>query len=406
MSSTSIRATRKLTSVILAVGVATSVQLAHAADGDVAHVRVAAALLDETVQSLLPAAVSLPRTLGDDAKKTFFLNELRYCGPAAQGGGRFRAVGRLGAGQDRATPLLSGTGSCRQGLVEVAEQGQPALAEGGVLVELEATWKSWDLALSVVRGVVGNKEGRTRPLSGPGKPVQLLAVRTADLRIDTGSGAPILLHARPTFLAGALEVAVVFADKAPAKAPATDTGARDAVLSGGDNLAAEIPAGFANQVLRRLTGTQPLVIPADQQEIEVADVTLSGQGTGERAAMTLAGKATPRSLRETVRWTLLASGEPLRVSALQTSAQLEDCSALGTMAAIGCNVRNGARGAAAEGFAQAFNNRYQTQLVHELVSPLDLRFTVAAQRILLRGDLVRSSYSPRGLLLVGQMSGK
>jgi hypothetical protein len=149
-----------------------------------------------------------------------------------------------------------------------------------------------------------------------------------------------------------------------------------------------------------------LVIPANREEVEVSDVTLAGQGAGEAAGLSLAGNASPRSMRETVRWNLLAAGEPLRVSSLRATPQFEDCSTLGTMAAIGCNVRNGARTAAAEAFAQAFIQRYQGRFVHEVSSPLDLRFTVAGQRILLRGDLVRTAFSARGLMIAGRLSGK
>jgi hypothetical protein len=406
MSSRSPRASSRVRIAILAAGLAGPAGMARAAEREVASVRVAAALLDETLQSLLPTTVALPRALGDDAKKTFFLDELRYCGPGDKGSGRFRAVGRLGAGKERKSPLLVGDEACSKNLAEVADRARPALAEEELLVELEASWKGWELSLSVVRGLVAVKARRTRAMSGPAKPVEIITIRTADLRIDTGPGAPILLHAKPAFLPGAVEVAVALADSTPAKAPTSDLKAREGLLSGRTNIAAEIPAAFANQVLRRLTASQPLVIPMNREEIELADVTLTGQGRGEKARLTLAGNATPRSLRETMRWKLLADGDPLRVSSLGATAQLADCTGLGTMAAIGCNVRNGARSAAAEGFAQAFNQRYQTQLVHELVSPLDLRFTIAGQRILLRGDLVRASCSARGLLLVGQLSGK
>jgi hypothetical protein len=60
-------------------------------------------------------------------------------------------------------------------------------------------------------------------------------------------------------------------------------------------------------------------------------------------------------------------------------------------------VRNGARSAAAEGFASALTQRYQGQPAHELASPLNLRFEVAGQRIELRGDLLRLGIGPRGL---------
>ena len=87
----------------------------------------------------------------------------------------------------------------------------------------------------------------------------------------------------------------------------------------------------------------------------------------------------------------------------QFSGQLEDCSGLGTMAALACNVRNGARGAAAEAFGSGLTQRYQGQAAHELASPFNLRFEVAGQRIELRGDLLRLGFGPRGLTAVGRL---
>jgi hypothetical protein len=107
-----------------------------------------------------------------------------------------------------------------------------------------------------------------------------------------------------------------------------------------------------------------------------------------------------------MRWTLAAGGEPLRASSVRMTAQLEDCGGLGTMAALGCNVRNGARAAAAEGFGRALTQRCEGQFVHELVSPLSLRFNVAGQRIELRGDLVRTALSARGLSAAAHLGTK
>jgi hypothetical protein len=369
-------------------------------------VRAAGALLDEAVQSLLPAAISLPRALGDDAKKTFFLSELRYCGAGKKGGGRFRAAGRLGAGRDRSQPLFATDSSCSESLSEVAGKASPALAAGSVLVDLEATWKSWELRLSVARGVVVDKEGGARALSGPAKPVEMLKVRTSDLRIDSGQGAPILLHAKPTFVAGAVEITLLAADKAPARSPRTEPAVHASLVPGKTNIAAEISAGFANQILSRLTGKQPLVVPINREEVEIQDVKLSGRKTGKAGEASLAGTASPRSMRETLRWNLLTEGDPLRVASMRATAELEDCSSLGAVAAIACNVRNGARTTAAEAFAHAFNQRYQGGLVHALLSPLDLRFSFSGQRFVLRGDLLEAAYSARGLALTGLMTAK
>jgi hypothetical protein len=169
------------------------------------------------------------------------------------------------------------------------------------------------------------------------------------------------------------------------------------LTTGQANVAVQIPVSFANEVLRRLTWTRPLTVPVDREEVDIQNVTLVGQGAGELARLTLTGNATPRSVRETMRWTLVLAGEPLRVLSVQAAAQLEDCSGLGTMAAIGCNVRNGARAAAAETFAAALTQKYQGQFVHDLASPQSLRFNVAGQPIDLRGDLVKILFSARGL---------
>ena len=377
-----------------------------AAENDVAHLQATAALLEESLRGLLPIPVALPRELGDDARRTFFLTEARYCGASDKGNGRLRVTGRLGAGEDRPSPVLAGEDACRLGLPGVAEHASPALAEGMMLADLEASWKGWELKLALLRAVVTGKEGRTRAVPGLGKPIEIAAFSTADLRIDDGAGPPILMHARPSFLAGAVEIAVVLADKAPAKPPQAGAGTHEVGVTATANIAAEIPAGFANQLLRRLTGAQPLVIPVNGEEIEIQNVGLSGTGAGENARLTLEGTATPRSVRETLRWSLLATGEPLRLASLRTTAQMEDCSALGTMAGLGCNARNVARTAAAEAFAQALTQRYQGQLVHELGSPIDLRFTVAGQRIVLRGDLLHTSFGAHSLSAAARLSGK
>jgi hypothetical protein len=390
--------------VVLAV-LASGLPAAAAAENEVAHLHATAALLEESVRGVLPLPIALPRALGDDARKTFFLTELRYCGASDQGNGRLRVAGRLGSGEDRKSPVLAGEEACRGGLAAVAESASPALAEGTLLADLESSWKGWVVKLSLLRAVIVGKEGRARAVSGLGKPVEMAAFSTTNLRIDNGAGSPILLHARPSFLSGAVAVAVVLADKAPAKPPRGEPGARDVGLAGSANVAAEIPARFANPLLRRLTGTEPLVIPVSGDEIEVQNVALSGTGTGENARLTLEGIATPRSVRETLRWTLLAAGEPLRFASVRASAELEDCSALGTMAALGCNARNVARTAAAEAFAQALTQRYQGQLVHELASPVDLRFAVAGQRIVLRGDLLRTSFGAHGLSATARLAG-
>jgi|GEM_PF-4418281 len=374
-----------------------------AAGSEVAHLRVGAALIEASAQSALPATITLPRDFGDDGGKTVVLTEIRYCGVGDQGGGRLRVAGCLGVCEPHPKSVLVGGAACRQDLGDLVAKGKSEMPEGTLLVDLEATWKPWRLKVSTVRAWVLGKDGRARAIGGPDKQPDLFTISTADLRIDAGAGQPILLHAVPTFLAGAAGITIVLAEKAPAKAPASAHRFDESPWTGQTNIAAEIPVTFANALLSRLTGKQPLSLPVNGDEIDVGNVSLQGRGTGKKAPLTLTGDATPRSVRETMRWNLVADGEPLRVSSVRMSAQLEDCSGLATMAALGCNVRNGARATAAEAFGQTLTQRYQGRFVHDLASPQYLRFSVAGQRVELQGDLLRISFGLHGVSAAAHM---
>jgi hypothetical protein len=376
---------------------------AWAAEPAPARIRVTAALLDEVVQSALPVTVSLTRDLTEGGGKMATLTELRYCGAGGKGSGLFRAAGRLGAAEPKPRLVLPAVEPCRQSLAELAPNIKPALADASILVDIEASWNPWELKLQAVRVLVIGKDGRSRLAMD--KKLDLVAIASADLRIETTAGTPIVLAAMPVFQSGAVEIAIVLADKAPTKPPHLDSAGRDAAMPTQANAVADIPTEFTNQVLRHLTWNAPLTIPAEREEIDIQNVALAAEGAGENARLTLTGSATPRTVRETMRFNLAAAGEPLRVSLLQaTSGQIEDCSGLSTMAALGCNVRNGARGTGAEAFGRALTRQLGGRFVHELLSPLALRFTVAGQRIELRGDLVRTSGGPRGLQVAGQLS--
>ena len=213
------------------------------------------------------------------------------------------------------------------------------------------------------------------------------------------------IYAVPSFLQGGIEVAVALGGGGAPSAPEKLAGGpRTPSPTGESNAAADVPLAFANQLMRRLTWTQPLVVPVNSDEVEVRSVSLSGEGSGEMARVTLAGQATPASIRETVRWTVTSGGDPMRLSSIQIVAQMEDCSGLSTMAAVGCNVRNGARAAAAEGFAGSLTQRYQGRAIHELASPQTLRFTVAGERFILGGDLVRMTFGTRAIAIGAKLA--
>lgn len=390
---------------ILAAGalalMAMGVGAAQAGEGEPARLRISAGLLDETVQGVLPVLIRLPPPVGEpsaDNRPTLAtMTELRYCGATDKGAGRFRAVLRLESAAPAPTVLLGHTG-CQGGLAEAARRMGEGNEEAGIVaVDLEATWRPWELRLLVAHAEGTTKLSKTRLAQVLEKRRELLVVPMGDTRIQAETG-PIPLYAVPSFVSGAVEIAVVLGGGGAPRAPERLAGgSRGPGFTGAANFVAEVPLAFVNQLLRRMTWTQPLIIPVNHDEVEVRNVSVSGEGAGETAHLALTGQATPASIRETLRWNAAAGGDPLRVSAVQIAAQTEDCSGLATMAAVACNVRNGARAAAAEAFAASLTRRYQDVAVHELSSPQVLRFGVAGERFVLGGDLLRMAFGSRGI---------
>jgi hypothetical protein len=156
--------------------------------------------------------------------------------------------------------------------------------------------------------------------------------------------------------------------------------------------------------LRRWTAAKPLTIALQGDEIDLRNISVQSTGRGAAAKVTVTGAATPRSIRETVQWTVNLAGDPLLVSSVRAVAQLEDCAGQGALAGIACDLRNGGRSTAADAFAATLTNRYGGQAVHVLASPLDTRFTVAGRRLHLSGDLLRVAGGRAGLAATGNLS--
>jgi hypothetical protein len=381
---------------------------ARAFENEPARIRLSSALLDETVQGLLPSLVRLPPPKGvpsaSNRPTLATLTELKYCGATDKGAGRFRALLRLDTAE--AAPVIGpGKIGCHGALADLASRlGQEADGAGIAVADVEATWRPWELRLVVVRAEGTSKAAKTRLAAVLERRREFLVVPTAESRIQTESG-PIALYAVPSFLRAGVEIAILLGSSgAPAAPEQIATSSPEPRITGEANVAADVPLSFANQLLRQLTWSQPLTIPLNNDEVELRHVSMGGQGAGARARVTLSGNATPGSMRETVRWTIGMSGDPLCVSFVDIAAQTEDCSALGTMAALACRVRNGARVAAAETFAASLTQRYQGAPVHQLISPQTFRASVADQRVILTGDLLRMALGPRGLSATAKLS--
>jgi hypothetical protein len=381
-----------------------SASSANAADGEPARLRVTASLLDEVLRTLLPGTLVVPSAEDSPGGGTtaMVLTEARYCGVTDKGAGHLRLVARPATGRP-GLPMLREPGDCQASLTDIAKRAPspPDLATEGALLDVEATWRPWELRLAVVKGVPLKPAG-DKPRGNLDRRRDILSIPTGDTRINTDNGV-IALYAMPVFLSASVDVAVWSSPPGghPERGSADARGPR---LIADANAAVEIPLGLANQVLGRLTGQRALTISVNREDIDLQDVSAQVTGSGERTRLTVVGKASPRSVRETMTCTVAGAGDPLRVSFVQMSPKLEDCSGLGTMAAVACNVRNGARTTAAEAFAGSLNQRYQGQAVHELASPQDVRFTIAGQRIELVGSLLRMNVSPRGLWTAAKLA--
>jgi len=210
----------------------------------------------------------------------------------------------------------------------------------------------------------------------------LWTITTSDLRIANHAGEPIILHAAPSFAAAEIDIAVLLGERGPLAASRKSV---PAALVGEANLSADVPVAFANQVLRRLTATQPLAISVDRDVVDLDKLSI----TQEAGGLTIQGDASPRSVRETAHVNIFVDGDDLRVASVRAQGQGDDCAGLGGVARIACNLRGSARGVVAEALGATLTDRYQGQLVRELAGQQDYRFNVGEQILEVRGDLLR-----------------
>jgi hypothetical protein len=280
----------------------------------------------------------------------------------------------------------------------LAKRAEPKIAEGVAIADLEATWKSWELKVVLLRSIVlgSPRSGRIPELEASRV---LWTVTTSDLRIASIGGEPILVHGAPWFAPATIEIAVFLGERASATpVPAGRKGVT--ALAGEANLAADVPLSFVNQALRQLTAPQPLAIPVDSDTVDLDKLSATQEGTG----LTIRGDASPRSMRETVHVTVFVDGEDLRVSSVRAEGQGDDCAGLGAVARMACNLRGSARGVVAEALGAALTQRFQGQLVRELAGQQAFRFAVGGQTLEVRGDWLHLGFgtgSLSGLARVG-----
>jgi hypothetical protein len=359
-----------------------------AAGNEPARLRVAGALVDDVVRSLLPVMLPGPGAgPGKDgaAPSAAILTEIRYCGATDKGAGLFRAVIRQTALDSGAPFLLPAGEACRPALADLAKQLAAPVA-GVAIADLQATWKPWELRLALLRSIA-LAPSKSAPISDLDNRRNLWTISTSDLGLPADAGEPIILHVAPRFAAGAIEIAVVVGERGSATPTPSGHSGPSAAPLGEANLTADIPVSFANQVLRRLTWTQPLAISVDSDVVDLENLTIAQ----EKSGLTIHGNATPRSIRETVRFTVAMNGEDLRLASVLTQGQMENCAGQGAFATVACNLRNSARQGVAGALGATLTQRYQGQLVRELVGQRSLGFSVGVRRLEIHGDLLRLS---------------
>jgi hypothetical protein len=380
-----------------------------AAATEAGQVSVASSLIDEIAQSALPARVDLPHVLADVAfagARTATLAELRYCGTGENGAGRFRAV-VLQNNVGKTQSLLSIPASCQLSLGELAIPAASLVGPGQSLAvaDVEAVFQARELKLGLVRAVLVHGDATKRVPETFDKRLELASLPPSALRFEL-EGFAISLREAPAFGNRSVGLVVAVSDGGAETGALSERGSSkpSTPLEAQATLAVEVPLTTLNVLLRRRTAGSPITIALQGDEIDLRNISVQSVGRGAATKVTATGSATPRSIRETVQWTVNLAGDPLLVSSVRAVAQLEDCAGQGALAGIACDLRNGGRSTAAEAFAATLTNRYGGQAVHVLASPIDARFSVAGRSIHLSGDLLRVGGGRAGLAAAGNVS--
>jgi len=380
-----------------------------------ARMKLVTALVDDTLKGLLPFTFNLPASTGpgtDGGVAPAFvpatLLGLRYCGVTEQGAGRFRAVIRLagtpitGAEGGSLAPLF-GEGECRTALGDLGKRlGVPAIKDDAAMVvaDLEAVWRAWELHLVVAR-LASAGEPRAAIGWGDGRR-EILAFSTAGVVIPTDLG-PLTFHVAPVFASDGLELAAVLGESGgapPSGRPSLGSAlvmpvAADAAA----NALVEVPYGLAHYLVHAYT-SKPVPVRVGREIVDVQNASLRGTS----GTLTLVALGTSRSIPESARVTVTASGDDLRVGTVRAEPQLESCAGQGMVASLACNARNAARNAGAAALGGAATDRYQNQLLRELAGAQELHFGFARREIRMTSELVRIGAGARALSVAARLT--
>jgi len=386
-----------------------STEVAAAAETDTLHVWVTSAGLDDAARALLPQPVP-----GLDGVA---LDDLVYCGPTtvldgtpkgarASTQGRFLALLTPAArpGEGRAVRLASAVltpRDCKAGLDATAKR--LALAEGGREGAVaEATAEIKDTALHVALGTVALVPSKRIPAgfepwatgeAGRVPPSPRWAdVPLKALPLELGRGRALLVNANAGFLADGVDVVLALVERRSWPTPGTEPAQRGD-MSAGANARFVFGWDLVAEVLRKLEAGGPFLVETQQETFEVSHLALSGNGAGARAR----GTVRARSLREDFQLTVALADADLKISEIHVEPNLADCSALGLLQRVGCSSQNAARSAAAAAATSSLANRYQGQLLRQLVGTQLVKLDLGGTKVQLRTEPLSFASAAAGL---------
>jgi hypothetical protein len=348
------------------------------ADGPVrAEGQLPGAAIDRFLARLVPVTFAVP---GESAGRLAVV-EARYCGTVDATRGRLLAV--VSSGAQRTVQLR--TGDCKEKLPSIARRG-------GTVAEIlvAATARQLRLSLGEVAPAgetgaqLGAALGRVRA-AGP-----LATVPTSPVPLRTAGGASQTYDLAIAFGEGDV-VALAMAPVGRASPPRTDRAGAASEAS------VNATYGFANALLTLFTRDEPFTLKVEGQMIEIRSLELQGaEGT-----LTLKGRAQARGIAEVAHLAITASGRDLAITDARADAELEDCASLGTVAALACRARNGARAGAAAALATALLERYRGEPLRSLAPLPPASFELGGRRFDLRLTPTRLSATAAGLLASG-----
>jgi hypothetical protein len=387
--------------VLLAVALSSP---ARAADPEPAAERAEAQLfgtaINRFVEKRLPATLELP---GDRAagvrRMSVTVTEARFCGALDATRGRVIAVVRAPAEPPATppatvTPLLGGPQDCQDKLDDVARRRAPSDTLG--VVEVIAAWAPWELrlALGAVATSGPGAEALGAALARAKAAGPLATVETSALRLANERGGALSLDVALTFLKAGDSVLATLTPAARTR-PETRPSLLDpaGAPAGADGVVGATFA-FANRVLALFGQDGPLLLEIDREVVELRNLQLSGAN----GAAQLCGRATSRSVGESMRLTIEATGGDLTIAEVRAEPELEDCGQTG----LACRLRNAARSTAAAAAAAALTARYKGQLLRTLRQPAPFSFDAGGQSFTLRLTPSRARATSAGLVVYGK----